>query len=204
MKLADTVEEDKREIYAYLEKRRNTTTGGNASTHLVTTTRLDPLVYLMFGAYNAKVTSRGLECDEWLPIVGDVDTLDSTERLKTYMDKCFLRVYEGIVASRRRKRDNIRFVPREQEDEGDYDEFDDKDYTLSSQEIKDLDWMTQNLVDIVSRANQERTESVAQSRASSRPGTPTMGTQSGWSTPNRFQSRPSTPSGLSRQPYLPF
>lgn len=201
-------EHEKKEIYAYSEKRRNTTTGGPATTYLVNTTRLDPLVYLMFGAYNAKVTSRGLECDEWLPIVGDVDALDVTERLKTYMDKCFLRVYEGIVASRRRSRDDIRFVPREREDEEDYDGFNDKDYTLSSQEIKDLDWMTQNIVDIVTRANQERTD--AQSRANSRPGTPTMGfhprsgTRSGYSTPGGFQSRPSTPSGLSRQPYLPF
>ncbi|KNZ73430.1 putative ATP-dependent RNA helicase DHX36 [Termitomyces sp. J132] len=192
-----------KQLYAYTEKRQNISSGtSNPQTFLVTTTRLDPMTYMLFGAYKLQVTERGLECDNWLPIVGNLDALDDVSHLKTLMEACMLRVFEGITMGRRRRRGTIPIMPREVES-GDEDE--DRDYSLSRDEVKELDLMTRDIVRILNRYSDERMAS--QSRQNSRPATPTdsPSTQptrmlSGYSTPtiggSMSNSRPSTPSRL--------
>jgi small subunit ribosomal protein S24e len=202
---------DEKQMYAFADKRRNESTGSSsATTFLVTTTRLDPLTYILFGAHNVDVVERGLECDNWLPIVGDVNILDDIQRLKTFMEASMLRVFEGIAMSRLRKGQALPVRPREEESESEsWDEEDSKkDYTLSSQEVEELDYMTKDIVNILTRYNADR---IAQSRQQSRavspvPGSsqswiysrPSGGSVSGYSTPNNFYSRPGTPSRFSR------
>ncbi|KAG5635573.1 hypothetical protein H0H81_010758 [Sphagnurus paluster] len=202
-----------KQLFAFAEKRQNISSGGNnAQTFLVTNTRLDPMTYMLFGAYKLQVTERGLECDNWLPIVGNLDALDDIQHLKTLMEGCMLRVFEGITMGRRHRRRNstMPVLPREEEPEsGDEDE--DKDYSLSRDEVKELDLMTRDVVRILNRYSDERMAS--QSRQNSRPGTPMgspsthtsrlPGSLSGYSTPTTFgssayNSRPSTPSRLRR------
>jgi hypothetical protein len=204
-----------KQLYAFAEKRQNLSTGApssSASMFLVTTTRLDPMTYVLFGAYEIEVTERGLDCDGWLPIVGNIDGLDDIQRLKTLMEACMLRVFEGIVMGRQKRhwRDMIPILPRE-EAESDDDDLK-MDYSLSSEEIKELDLLTRDIVRILNRYSEERI--ATQSRHNSRPGTPmdspafaslklpSVGSRSGHSTPynigSAYNSRPGTPSRLSR------
>ncbi|TFK41154.1 P-loop containing nucleoside triphosphate hydrolase protein [Crucibulum laeve] len=200
-----------KQLYAYIEKRRNASGGGSAQTFLVTTTRLDPMTYMLFGAYNLEVTERGMECDNWLPIVGNLDALDDVQRLKTLMESCMLRVFEGITMGRRhQRRQPLPVLPREEESEsGDED---DRDYSLSREEVKELDFLTRDVVGILNRYSDERiaTQSRSNSRAATPMGTPMSSpslqsirlpgtSKSGYSTPNYYQSRPGTPSRLSRR-----
>ncbi|KAF8909024.1 hypothetical protein CPB84DRAFT_1766707 [Gymnopilus junonius] len=187
---------EEKQLLAFIDKRRNESlsTPGSSQTYLVTTTRLDPLSYILFGAYEVEVVERGLECDEWLPVVGEVRVLDDVQRLKKSMEACLLRVFEGITMSRQRRGHKLPVLPREEEDEFESgDEYLDKDYTLSSQEIKELDIMTREIVALLNRYNDERLAS--QSRQQ-------RGSFSGYSTPNSFfRSRPGTPNRLpSRRP----
>lgn len=95
-------------LYAFAEKQRNVPAGGNPNagqTQLRSVTRLDPMTYMLFGAYHLRVTQRGLECDDWLPIVGNLDALDNVQRLKTLLDSCMLRVFEGVGKTIGRNRD---------------------------------------------------------------------------------------------------
>ena len=55
-------------------------------TQLRNTTRLDPMTYMLFGAYNLNVTQSGLQCDNWLPVAGNLQALDDIQRLKTLFD----------------------------------------------------------------------------------------------------------------------
>lgn len=206
-----------KQLIAFAEKRQNVSTAGanssSAQKTLVTTTRLDPLAYILFGAYNIAVTERGLECDEWLPIVGNIDALDDLQRLKYLMEACMLRVFEGITFNRHRQQTSrLRApVPRrddEKEDESDDDDDDEaaRDKSLSMTEVRELDNFTQSIVGILNRYADERIAS--QSRHNSRPGTP-MGSPSfglsalpsvgGWrsgaSTPFGSLSRAGTPLG---------
>lgn len=201
-----------KQLYAYTEMRRNLAGGGSSQTYLVNTTKLDPMTYMLFGAYNLQVVDRGLECDNWLPIIGERGSgaLDDIQRLKTIMEACMLRVFEGITMSRRhRTRQPLPILPREEESESEDEGGKDKDYSLSRQEIQELDQLTRNIVNILNRYSDERVAS--QSRHNSRPGTPMaspMGSpmlhsmrlpNSGYSTPNygsAFHSRPGTPSRL--------
>jgi len=182
-------ESGEKQLYAFAEKRQNISAPGAASQkYLMTTTRLDPMTYMLFGAYNLQVTERGLECDEWLPIVGNVDGLDQIQRLKVLMDSCMLRVFEGITVGRQRRRE----VESEEEDEK-------RDYSLSATEVKELDIFTRDIVRILNRYSEERIGS--QSRSSTPMGSPSMGSvrlPSGYSTPYGG-SRSSTPSRLSRR-----
>lgn len=68
-------------------------------TYLRNVTRLDPLTYMLFGAYNLVVTRRGLECDGWLPVTGNLYALDDLQRLKALLERCMLRVFEGVGKS---------------------------------------------------------------------------------------------------------
>jgi len=198
---------DEKQLYAFADKRRNdSVAGGSPQTYLVTTSRLDPLTYILFGAHRVEVVERGLECDEWLPIVGDVRVLDDVQRLKKSMEAVMLRVFEGITMSRLRKGQKLPILRREEEEEEfeSGEEADDRDYTLSIAEIKELDILTRDLVRVLNRYSDERIAN--QSRQHSRAATPlgspfsaatrlpaVGGTRSGYTTPNVFQSRPGTP-----------
>ncbi|TFK77096.1 P-loop containing nucleoside triphosphate hydrolase protein [Pluteus cervinus] len=186
-----------KQLFAYTEKRQNISnpTGGNAQTFLVTTTRLDPMTYMLFGAYKMIVTERYLECDNWLPIASNsLDALDDIQRLKTLMEGCMLRVFEGIAMSKRQRRGGV--VPiRAREEEPEFgDEGDDKrDYSMSREEVQELDRLTSDVVRILNRYNDERVSS--QSRQNSRPATP-MGSPALQSARLPYSnSRPATPMG---------
>ncbi|KAJ7225511.1 P-loop containing nucleoside triphosphate hydrolase protein [Mycena pura] len=192
--------QDEKQLYAFMEKRQNTTSSSTPQTNLVTTTRLDPLAYMLFGAYKLQVTERGLECDGWVPIVGNLDALDDIQRLKTLMESSMLRVFEGITMSRRQSRANyLPILPREEEPESEAEDEELRDLSLSREEIKELDFLTRDIVRILNRYSEERATS--QSRQSSRPATPYG--RSGFSTPGTM-SRPDTPSRSSRLLNLPF
>lgn len=201
-----------KQILAYSEKRQNLSTGeSNPQKFLVNTTRIEPLAYILFGAYRVEVTRRGLECDEWLPIIGDYSALDDLEHLKVLIESCMLRVFQGVI-----KQGNSQRAPRpdSKEDESDDEDENMSEGPLSTTEIRELDWITQDVVQIL---NDHSTHRIAnQSQHNSRPGTPIGspswasrrltpsggGTRSGYSTPRNgaisFLSRPGTPSRLSR------
>ena len=207
-----------KQIIAYAEKRQNISMVGSSTNppmFLVTTTRLDPMTYVLFGAYQLAVTERGLECDEWLPIVGNIYALDDIQKLKVMMEACMSRVFEGLSMRKSHSPPRTAMVsPREEEECGDEDAREHlKDYSLSSTEVKELDYLTGDIVGILNRYAEERME--VQSRNNSRPATP-MDTpsifnaklpqfdpRSGTSTPygvrSAYNSRPGTPSRLSRQ-----
>ncbi|PPQ64273.1 hypothetical protein CVT24_008411 [Panaeolus cyanescens] len=189
---------DEKQLYAFSDKRRNESIGAGAQTFLITTTRVDPLTYVLFGAYNVEVVERGLECDEWLQIVGHFRTLDEVQRLKSSIDACMLRVYEGITMSRQRKGQNLPVLPREEEHEsesGDEEDWDKKDYSLSREEVRELDDLTKDLVNILDQNSDERI--AAQSRQNSRPATPLGGSPNlrygRLDGPSYTRSRPATP-----------
>lgn len=208
-----------KQIIAFAEKRQNISgagaTASNAQTSLVTTTLLDPMTYVLFGAYSIDVTERGLECDNWLPIVGNVYALDDIQRLKTMMEACLSRVFEGLIMKNRKQqiRNIAPVAPREEEESGDEDDESSRDLSLSEVEIRQLDFLTRDIVRVLNRYAEERI--ATQSRSSSRPvtpmGSPSFGGQarlpqlnslSGASTPyggprSAFSSRPGTPSRLS-------
>ncbi|KAF9459916.1 P-loop containing nucleoside triphosphate hydrolase protein [Collybia nuda] len=202
-----------KQLFAFSEKRQNVSVGsGGAQTFLMTTTRLDPMTYMLFGAYKLEVTERGLECDNWLPIVGNLDALDDVQRLKSLMEGSMLRVFEGIIMGRRhRKGQAFPVLPREEESESGDEDDDRTDYSMSREEVKELDLMTRDVVRILNRYSDER--AATQSRNNSRPATPMgsplfqpmrlPGSLSGYSTPNyggsAYNSRPGTPSKLSRR-----
>ena len=80
-------------IIAFAEKRQDSSIVTKYPREfVVTTTQLDPMSYVLFGARKVEVARRGLECDEWLPIIGNPTALDQVSRLKETMDLCFLRV----------------------------------------------------------------------------------------------------------------
>ncbi|KAJ7706180.1 P-loop containing nucleoside triphosphate hydrolase protein [Mycena rosella] len=188
---------DEKQLYAFMEKRQNATTSATPQTNLVTTTRLDPLTYMLFGAYKLQVTERGLDCDGWLPIVGNLDALDDIQRLKTLMESSMLRVFEGIIMNRRQARATLPILPREEEGEFEADDDDfRRDLSLSREETKELDFLTRDIVRILDRYSDERKATM--SRQSSRPATPYG--RSAFSTPGA--SRPATPSrGVFRNPF---
>ena len=207
-----------KQIIAYAEKRQNismASSSANTPMFLVTTTRLDPMTYVLFGAYQIAVTEKGLECDEWLPIVGNIFALDDIQSLKVMMEACMSRVFEGLAMLKTRFPPRTTAVsPREEEESGDEDAREHlKDYSLSDSEVKELDYLTRYIVGILNRYAEERME--VQSRTNSRPATPMdtpsianaklpqFGPRSGTSTPygvhSAYNSRPGTPSRLSRQ-----
>ena len=214
-----------RQIYAYWEKRQNLSMGGQGpgQMSLIGTTRLDPMTYVLFGAYNLEATDDGLECDGWLPIIGNLDALDDVRRLKLLMEGCMLRVFEGINNSHSRgarqrgqppNKTNVYVPPalRQNRDNDEDESGDEEDGAgtargpLSETEMREPGILTQGIVGILDRYADERRQSL--SRWSSRPATPTMtpsmasrtlvgsgSWRSGASTPTRYESRP--PSRLS-------
>jgi small subunit ribosomal protein S24e len=172
-----------REIFAFAEKTRNAVQPDQkGQLFLRNCTRLDPMTYMLFGAYNLVVTHRGLECDNWLPITGNIDALDDVRRLKHMMEACMLRVFDGIC-SRMNARDRdhrSRFRIRDERISGADEEVGRQGTSLSLKEVKELDYLTGDIVRILDRYSDERL-SRQDSRWNSRPGTP-----SGYSTPPYF------------------
>ncbi|KAH8100720.1 P-loop containing nucleoside triphosphate hydrolase protein [Cristinia sonorae] len=175
-----------KQLIAFVEKRQNLSSGatsGSAQKFIVNTTYIDPLTYILFGAYHLQVIHRGIICDDWLPIVGRMDTLGDVERLKTLMEACILRVFQGITLghanNRRGGRRHVPISRREEREEESGDEDEDvalKDYSLTTKEIHELDEMTHDIVGILNDygtyriANQSRVPS----RAATPSGSPTM------------------------------
>lgn len=168
--------------------------------------QLDPLGYMLFGAYHLSVTNDGLECDGWLPIVASnresVPALDDVGRLKQVLDYSLLRVFEGlgVAINKGRGAQNRNGRPQQQqqgqqriqqqqtphevgrgrqfdkddEDEAEADEevVDFNDPTLSEKEVKDLDRLTSNVVQLLN--NYHGSLGPVGSVPSSRPQTPSM------------------------------
>ncbi|KAE8227742.1 hypothetical protein CF326_g7351 [Tilletia indica] len=89
------------ELITLGEKTRNTsamTASWNSTpqTMLRMCTPVDSLSDLLFGSYDIQVDHRGLKCDGWLPVTGNLDALDDVERLKAVLNVCMLRVFQGI------------------------------------------------------------------------------------------------------------
>lgn len=208
--------EGEKQIYAFAEKRQNLTVAGqNPQTFLINTTRLDPMTYLLFGANDIVVTERGLECDGWLPLVGNLAVLDDIQRLKALMETCMLRVYDAILMNQRRwGRTRRRTIPaRDNADEADDDDFSlGVDLSMSPREVTDLDMITRDVVRILNRFSEERL--ALQSQSTSRSATPiaspafspsklpNIGSRSGYATPygaeSVYSSRPAMSSRLSK------
>lgn len=110
---------------------------------------------MLFGAFNLRVTENGLECDNWLPIVGNVSALDDVERLKDVLDLSLLRVFEGlgVAISRGRQQQAIRPSKNHDDEEGegeaDQEAMDLSDPTLSTNEVADLDRLTSGVVKVL-------------------------------------------------------
>ncbi|KWU41514.1 P-loop containing nucleoside triphosphate hydrolase protein [Rhodotorula sp. JG-1b] len=227
-KASDAPVTSSKQLYAYAEKSKTGAMSGKGEgqTFLRGTTRLDPLGYMLFGAYSLEVTTEGLECDGWLPIVAPrpdmVSALDDVERLKDILDLSLLRVFEGlgVAITRGRGRGALtgagnnkgasagkgrgRQFDRDDEDEneGDEDAVDaEHDPTLSAQEIKDLDTLTgnvSNLLDSYHHALGPATtaNSRVASRANSRPQTPQPGGGGGGGGGSGFFGASHPPSNL--------
>lgn len=174
---------NEKDIYAFAEKSRNTSTltagsHSNAMTMLRSCTRLDPLTYMLFGASEARALGHGLECDEWLPVTGSYDALDTIERLKVIMDECMLRVFEGIGKRRPSAKfssglaasvETVTAEARDALDSGnntlaswnsdedeDADESTTVDRSLSPREIEDFETLTTGIVKILDSYAAER------------------------------------------------
>lgn len=196
-------EDSYRQMVAFIEKRQNVSAGNGSSTFLVNTTRLEPLLYVLFGAHHLEKDEQGLLLDHWVSVTGNLDALDDVYDLRMFMDSCMTRVFEGIVMGRRKNR-NLTVLPREEQglsESGD-DAIDDaKDYSLSKVEVKELDLLSRDLVNILTQYSSERG---FDSRPSTRAGTPMLKYPgSGHSTPfgahSQYNSRASTPIGRFRK-----
>ena len=173
-------------ILAFTEKVRNVSvasTAANAQTFLRNTTRLDIITYLLFGAYQVRHAENGLECDDWLPIQGSQYLLERAQELKSLLEGCMLRVFEGISAANSQKlqdrimRSQARSALKGNDDVGgtseqdrDDDDQDDKATSLDQEEIVEIDLLTNDVVEILEMFSEERIAS--QSRRTSRPNTP--------------------------------
>ena len=184
-----------KQVIAFAEKRKDiSVVAKHPREFIVTTTQLDPMSYLLFGANNTQVAKRGLECDEWLPIIGKQTTLDQILRLKESMDLCFLRVCEGITIANRH-RDQLAIIsPREeQSDDDETRQVHERDCPLSSTESMEFEDLTRNLVYIMNQYNEEGMGVGSHPATSSGPATPVESPYSGTS---RF--RGSSNEGLRR------
>ncbi|KZO93489.1 P-loop containing nucleoside triphosphate hydrolase protein [Calocera viscosa TUFC12733] len=183
---------DAHNLYAFTEKVRNISQGEKgAMTYLRQTTRLDPLAYVLVGAHRIRAISHGLVCDDFLPIWADEDTLDIVRRLKKALDLSLLRVYEAIhvalLKGRPEQPYNVARLPRgpraAESDDPDMEENDGRDSVfdededdparaqpLSLQEIRDLDEMASNLIQILDRYSEENP--VRETGGDSRPDSP--------------------------------
>lgn len=185
-----------KQLFAYTEKRQNLSMLGQGSGQmsLMGCTRLDPMTYVLFGAYHLEAADLGLECDGWLPMTGKFSALDDVRLLKLLMEGCMLRVFEGLnnstvqsIRQRRRQQPVAaaapgKYIPpfaRQNRDNDEDESGDEEEDTLgrshgalSDAETRDLSSFTQKIVDILDRYANEQREN--QSRYNSRPATPTL------------------------------
>lgn len=186
-------------LMAFVEKVAVGSSGdSNQPAQLRNTTRLDPMTYLLFGAYHLRSTPNGLLCDDWLPIVGNMGALDEVQRLKNLLDGCMLRIFQGVGAAlakqrseRLTKRGNQAAVRQRQQiktvgQNGNNDNSDDEDeaeheagveleetpvdLTLTTTEVIELDNLASDVVAILDRYAEDR--GATASRAPTRPGSP--------------------------------
>jgi len=183
--------------------------GAGGTTNLRQVTRLDPMTYMLFGAYNLVVTRRGLECDGWLPVTGNLYALDDVQRLKSLFEKCMLRVFEGVGKSLTQGRDQRRRETRshvrvqkgssriDDDQDGNADEKDgesedeDGDVVskerasgpLSAEEVRELELLTSDVVKVLEAYASEREGG---SVAVSRPQTPAPAGRGGHGNGNGF------------------
>ena len=174
------------------------------------------MAFVLFGAHRLDATDRGFICDDWLPVVGNVDALDNIRHLKTLLEGCLLRVFEGVlIGSHRTSKVVLKSVHRardiDESESGEEEEDRSRDMRLSKTEIKELDASTHDLVRILDRYSEEHMRMLSK-RASRMgmpqgspsfntlrlPGSSSGGWRSGTSTPYNLphDSRPSTPSRL--------
>ena len=154
-------------IIAFAEKRQDSSVVTKYPREfIVNTTRLDPMSYMLFGTRNVKVAGRGLECDEWLPVIGNPTALDQISRLKEAMDLCFLRVCEGIVVSQAGEGDG------EFDDDDEIGQAHERGLPLSRTEIKEFESFTEGLVRILNRYDDESSGVAPGLATSSRPAIP--------------------------------
>lgn len=104
------------------------------------------MTYILFGAYKVQVTEAGLECDGWLPIVGNSKGLNDIQTLKSLMENTMLRVYEGILQQRRSPRAITQSASAGIPQPG----------PLSHEEVAELDLFTRDTVRILNRYSEER------------------------------------------------
>ncbi|KAG8916811.1 hypothetical protein FRC02_003580 [Tulasnella sp. 418] len=176
-----------KQLYTFQEKSQNATvSNAKPQTMLRNVTRIDLLTYMLFGAYHLTPTETHLECDEWLPVVGDIDGLLEIQRLKMLMESCLLRVFDGICfakASHKRQNPHLpgvyiapgarsNLVDDWEEMGYDLDDRYDAATALAEQEIKELDDMATSIVHLLNAYREERSE--VHSAASSRPATPSI------------------------------
>lgn len=190
--------QNERQLFAFGEKSLSLPRPGEkgqGQMSLRSTTRLDPLGYMLFGARRLQAYPRGLQCDGWLPITGNEGALDDVERLKEVLDASLLRVFDGLQAQIFRKHQpkivhqtiaknpartaapNADSAANSVSDEVGEDEEEDKPEEevpppevkeLTSDEIKDLEKLTEGVVSLLNRYSEERLAADS-SRAPSRP-----------------------------------
>lgn len=182
-------------LMAFVEKVAVGSSGANDQpAQLRNTTRLDPMTYLLFGAYHLRSTNNGLLCDDWLPMIGNMGALDEVQRLKNLLDDCMLRVFQGVGAALAKGRSEKLIkrgaaAPRParkvaQPATNDTDNEDDEaeheagveleetpvDLTLTQTEVIELDNLASDVVAILDRYAEDR--GATASRAPTRPGSP--------------------------------
>lgn len=199
----DEVQPGEKELYTYAEKTMNTShlsPNAPVQTMLKSVTRLDPVVYLLFGTNSIRQASQGVMCDQWLPIKGDFQALDDIERLKSVMDASLLRIFEGIVEAGRPPEVEIQAVGSSSGGvgpvsgtDGTWDECEisgevaergagvDSSVVpdaavdrrmLEWKEVEEFEILTKGIVGILERHCAERLSSLIASRSSTRPTSP--------------------------------
>ena len=205
-KAADLPVTASKQLYAFAEKSKTGGIGGKQEGQMFLrgTTLLDPLGYMLFGAHQLRVTDSGLECDGWLPVVGNVQALDDVERLKEVLDFSLLRVFEGlgVAIGQRHQRQQIRpgrtqparidDSNAEEREEAEQEAVDMSDPTLSAEEVADLDKLTSSVVKVLNFYADSRGSTA--SRGPSRPETPGYPGANGGGGGGAY--RPGGPSGM--------
>ena len=127
---------------------------------LRTTTRLDPLTYMLFGAYKLERSGQGMKSDSWLPLVGNPYALSDVQQLKTLLETCMLRVFEGIGKSLVMRKDSRRsgYSSPRISDETNEDETEDEREVLplDNDEVRELQLLTTDVVRILDAYARER------------------------------------------------
>ncbi|KAK0548088.1 hypothetical protein OC846_004607 [Tilletia horrida] len=189
------LEKGETELLAFGEKTQNasgvTSTNKNQpQTTLRMCTRIDPLSYLLFGSYDIRVGNKGLFCDGWLPVVGNIEALDDVERLKSVLNVCMLRVFQGIgkrplsesrpqqnwntkATGSRRNSDGEEEMGEWMDDEGNGpSSINPRDLSISPQETAELKGMTTGIAQILLAYYYHHQSGQNGSRGPSRPDTP--------------------------------